>query len=492
MYYIRDMIDSDLKRCYDGLIAKMQAHDMRMQYYRGDHPIAFINPKFTDIIKRGVVFRKNWCQTIIDAALNKLVIQSWNAPDIDNDALADLWKRHVRRIANDVHLGALITGESFVVAWPGTDGAPRAYYHDPRTVHAVYDENEPETMRFACKIWTVEKRRRLNLYYPDRIEHYVANDENPISAQSFRPVSDSPVEPNQFGQIPVFHFRLRSDTNTGELTTGVLSLQDALNKILNDMMVASEYTSFPQRYAIGNFEKNQKWPIGPGTILELPGSAAGDQPVTVGSFSSSSPDNYLRPMEDLRDAMAVLSATPHYYFAGQGGTPSGEAIRALESPLLSKIARYQSILGGTWESLMAFMARISGIADGNGTDIECVWADAHTQLPQALAQTRLTNKNAGIPITTQLRDEGWTEGQIAQMINDINVEATVTSIPNTGAIPATVSPAVAMEARMKAKDMIAGKVAGGIADALESARKPVPENAVAQIMGKFADKRVRT
>jgi len=279
---------------------------------------------------------------------------------------------------------------------------------------------------------------------------------------------------------------------TGELTAGVLSLQDALNKILNDMMVASEYASFPQRYAIGNFEKGQTWPVGPGTILELPGSAQGDQPVTVGSFATSSPDNYLRPMDDLRDAMAVLSATPHYYFVGQGGTPSGEAIRALESPLLSKVRRHQAAFGYSWESLMKFVIRLSGMDIDPETIIECIWTDPNTQLPNTVAQTRLINKNAGIPISTQLRDEGWTQEQIEQMYTDINVEATISSIPNTGAIPKTVSPIVAAAARVQAKDELSKAAASSVSNAMDSAMKTdLSDAAIADLMSKFSGRQVR-
>src|SRR5690606_16802977 len=56
------------------------------------------------------------------------------------------------------------------------------------------------------------------------------------------------------GEVPMFQFSVSYDLHTGrgrsDLTDG-LPLIDAINKTMLDMLVASEYTAAPQRWATG-------------------------------------------------------------------------------------------------------------------------------------------------------------------------------------------------------------------------------------------------
>jgi hypothetical protein len=135
------------------------------------------------------------------------------------------------------------------------------------------------------------------VYTEDMILSLVANTPTPSEKTRYELVREP--QPNPYGVIPVFHFSLDRRSGTGELTEGVLSLQDAMNKLLNDMMVSSEYCGFPQRWAIGNFATDTKWPVSPGSILELPGASETDQPVIVGTYATMQPDVYVRSMDDL-------------------------------------------------------------------------------------------------------------------------------------------------------------------------------------------------
>lgn len=413
----------DLKLCFDAMQGKQMQHSLCWRYYDGDHPIRFINPKFDQVVPNGTVFKKNWCQVIINATRDRLKVQEWGA-ESETDALDDIWRKVLKRCAPDVHVSALTTGEAYVVAWPDAQGMPKAYYHDPRQAHALYDDNDPHTMRVACKRWVDGKKHRLNLYYPDRIEHYVALSEPSVHTAYTLESSET----NPYGVIPVFHFRTNRRTLTGELTSGVLSLQDGMNKLLNDMMVSSEFCSFPQRWGIGQWETGEKLPIGPATILKIPAAESGEQPASVGTFATTDPGNYLEPIDSLADAMAVLSATPKHYFTGQGANLSGEALQAMEAPLIAKVELYQDILGEEWTRLMAFCAGMET------EDIECVWQPPHTVQPQSQASTRLTNTQAGIPIINLLRDEGWSDEQLQQLIEDAAL------LPVAGATPSAPGP----------------------------------------------------
>jgi hypothetical protein len=420
------------------MAAKQIAHSLRWRYYDGQHPIAFINPKMNQVVPNGVVFKKNWCQVIVDASRNRLKVQAWNADDDATiETMEDIWKRVLHRAANDLHTAALSTGESYLVAWQGPTGKPVAYYHDPRQAHVIYEDEYPDVPRVACKRWVSNKTYYLNLYYPGTIEHYESKNE-PMNASAYTLQSS---ELNPYGVIPVFHFRTGRRVCTGELTAGVLSLQDAMNKLLNDMMVSSEFTSFPQRWGIGHWDEQAGGlPVGPGTLLKIPAAEAGDQPSGVGAFPVGDPGNYLEPIDSMADAMAVLSATPKHYFTGQGANASGEALQAMEAPLIAKIELYQGILGEEWQRAMAFCLMIQG-QTVDPEDIECIWQEPHTVQPQSQATTRLTNTQAGIPILNILRDEGWTEDQLNQLMEDARAMMAVAPKPTAGqAQPATPGP----------------------------------------------------
>lgn len=495
------MPNPDLKECVDALAKKLPPLTARWRYYDGDHPLAFTNPKMGEVISNGVVFKKNWCQVIVNAVRDRLNIQSWNTDGAPSEDMDDIWKRILKRLSRAVHVSALTTGEGYVVAWEGADGDPVAFYHDPRQVHAIYADDNPDAMRCACKTWLVKgasnvaPMRYLNIYYPDRIEHYQSQQVDGGASTSYVPTlpGDAHIDANQFGEIPVFHFIADKRTGLGELTAGILSLQDALNKLLNDMMVASEFTAFPQRYAIGNFDDKSKIQIGPGTAWLIPPGVQGEQPSSAGTFATMSPDNYLRPMDDIAGAMAALSATPKHYLFLTGGDPSGEALQTMESSLIAKITSYQETLGDTWRRLGSFLLRVKGKPVD---DLECIWADPHTTQEYTRAQTRLVNVNAGIPIVNQLRDEGWTEEQIEQLHRDANVTNTMAAIPNPSLIPRNVGGPVRQEAMKQAKEKLAARNEGALADALTTETEAsvdamVKSGALADVMKRNEGKAVR-
>jgi hypothetical protein len=490
----------DVKLCIEALGSKAIEHTLRWNYYDGKHRLAFVNPKLSEVIKNSVVFVRNWCQVIVNAARDRMNIDDWKH---DNEtvaeALDDIWEHTLQKAAQRIHVSTLVTGESYVVAWPDKQGVPRAYYHDPRQVHVVYEDDDPETARMACKTWIGKVNDKsmqfLNLYYPDRIEHYATTNTSGGTYAGYQTMGNAPIEPNMYGQIPVFHFQLDKRVCVGELTLGVLSLQDAMNKLLNDMMVASEYSSFAQRWVIGNLDPKSKLTVSPGSFATFPGTATGDQPTSTGTYPTTPPDNYLKPLDNMALSMAALSATPKHFFAPQAGDPSGEALRAMEAPLIAKVRSYFEILGEPWANLAAFMLKLSG-CDVTATDIDVIWAEPTTVQPMTQAQTRLTNVQAGIPITNQLRDEGWDENELDQLALDANKMATMTAVPNVGAIPSGAPERVRIGATLKAKETLAERATPGLGEALEGAGQRAVEGvtqsgALQKMLNKYAGKRVR-
>ena len=450
----------DLKQAFDIMAGKSLPLTRLWRYYDGDHPIAFTNNKLHEVVPNGVVFSKNYCQVVCNATRDRLNIQTFDytaegEDDAIEEAMKRLWSGVLRKVATPAHISTLVTGEGYVIAWPDSIGAVKAYYHDPRQVVCLYDGEDPDLMTMAAKQWCANKKQYINLYYTDRIEHYEA----PHAAQTSNAFQLVGTDANPSGVIPVFHFRLDARRETGELTQGVLSLQDAMNKLLNDMMVSSEYSAFPQRWGIGNWA-NGNVGVGAGTMALFPGSAQGDQPAAVGTFATTDPANYLTPIDNLAHSMAVLSATPKHFLTGASGEPSGEALQAMEAPLIAKVLGYQQVLSQTWADLMAFCLSVEGWWFVQARDLEVIWADPHTLQPYSQAQTRKTNTEAGIPIKNQLRDEGWTDEQLEQLEED-QQDQTMATTPQP-------SPVLMQRANIAPKPMTQDEAAPRFEDVVET------------------------
>jgi hypothetical protein len=407
----------DLKLAVETLQYKAIALTPFFQYYEGDQPIRYAAERLREVFQsRQTRFTQNWCALVVDAVLDRLDLPQFAMGDDDAEAdeLNTIYtKTGLNRDAEAIARSVLIAGESYVVAW--RDGADiEAYYHDPRVCHVWYEAERPKVKRFAAKWWQDDNDKWwLNLFYADRVERYAGNVGDLGNAASFK--LDS-VEANPFGVVPVFHF-VRDRHLIQSTLTNVVPIQDAINKLLGDMMIAAEFGAFRQRWAITNADTSQLRNA-PNEIWELPAAQAGEQPTTVGEFATTDLANYLNAIDRLSASIGVITQTPRHYFFQQGGDPSGEALIAMEAPLNRKVERYQAALGATWKELCAFLLNVQ---DGN--DVTPLWEPAETIQPLTQAQIRQLGVAAGMPLTTILRDEGWTAADLEQLQADKDEES---------------------------------------------------------------------
>lgn len=418
---------TDLERAFTALSAKQESYNELWSYYDGDHPLEYSVARLREVFRSAQAkFVENWCSVVVDAALERINLHGLGVAG-DTRAtqrMAELWTAcELGLDADDAHLAALVTGESFVIVWPDDAAivdpavpvSVQVYYNDPRLCYAHYDAENRKTLRFAAKWWHTEgETYRLNLYYVDRLEYYETArvSSAPTSAQAFMLIGDAA---NPYGQIPVFHLRPERRAIISALDDAI-PLQAAINKLLADMMVTSEFGAFPQRWIISNSDtdalKNS-----PNEIWELPAGDGVSQDTSTGQFSQADLGGYLKPIDNLVAAISAITRTPAHYFFSQGGEISGEALIALEAPLNKKVSRYISRFYSTWQRIGAFMLKLDQ-QDVAWQQIEPLFDAPETVQPRTQAEIRQLNVGSGIPLTTELRREGWTEEQIAQMQAD--------------------------------------------------------------------------
>ncbi len=405
---------TDLERAYAALMGKQADQTKYWQYFDGDQATVYSTAHIRDVFKAiDVQFNANWCEVVITAVTDRINLNGFTVDNAQaQDVLDTLWDTLALQVeADDMHEAAEVTGEAVIIAGLDESGAPEAYYNDPRNVAVSYASSNPNRIQYAAKWWVDDDgRRRLTLYYADRTEYYVTEKAaaQVRSAKAFvRDPERIDDEPNDFATVPVFHFRLKRRLTKSALKS-VLGPQDAINKLMTDMMIAAEFGAFPINYVISQMDSRGKLKTSPREIWDLPAGDGTGQATTVGQLAAAQLSNYLEAIDKLASTIGAITRTPKHYFFSQSGDPSGESLLAMEAPLNKKAQDRIDRYSPEWRRFGAFLLRLSGIeADAN--DVTPNYATPETVQPftQAQVAATLTNVAEGA-----LRIAGYSEEQI--------------------------------------------------------------------------------
>lgn len=415
----------DIHLAWAALVEKVDRYNLYWDYYDGRHPMLYNASKLRDVFTElDTTFNENWTAVVVNAVLDRIAIERFQVGE--DDALGaevfDLWRASGLDLdAYDAHLCALVTGESFIVCGEDEDG-PHAYFNDSRLCHMFYYQGRPNVPRFAVKWWedtNVNPGRvttYVTLYYPDRFEYYQVD-------RAFTEIADgrafvlTETAPNPYGVIPVHHLRRERRRIISEIAD-VIPLQAQLNKLLADMMVAAEYGAFRQRYVISMVAGNVKLRNAPNEIWNLPAGDGEGQQTSVGEFGATELRNYLDAIDRAANVIATVASIPKTLLFSGGALPSGASLRALEAPLVKKAERYAHRWEPVWADVLRWLA---GVGLGRAlaeTDIDVVWTDPGTSDSEGTAAVTKTYVEAGMPLVTALRRQGWTDAEIEAMAAD--------------------------------------------------------------------------
>lgn len=366
------------------------------RYYAGEHSLSFATEKFANTF--GDLFREfalNLCPAVCDAIKDKLKITGFGVRSEERDRsrtlsadVNEIWRANRMAIrAGEVHKEALKNGDAYVIVWPAADGTVQIFPNSAETCTVGYDEEMPGRVKWAAKYWrTRDKRTRLNLFFPDRIEKFISKDAQDgflPNAESFTPTvesarsiasknaeerDESRTLNNPFGVVPVFHFANNADIGSFDVSElePAIPVQDGLNKAVLDMLVAMEVCAYRQRWAAGieiQYDKdgNAAAPFKAG-IDHL--WLAEDPDAKFGDFAAADLEQFLKVKDGFRIDIASVTGTPLYYLMPQvRGFPSGESLRKAETRFVAKVRDRQEQFGTVWEDVMTFALRIAGHAN---------------------------------------------------------------------------------------------------------------------------------
>lgn len=407
---------SDLTKAVNHFKDISQRYTELFNYYDGHQPLMYSTERLREAFQQlNPEFAENICTVVVDTVNDRLEMYGWSTgDDALNEKLTAVWEETGLALdSSEIHETALVCGEAFLIGWQDEGYPLEFYYNDPRQCAVFYDSDRPKVKSFAAKWWDAEDGCHMLLYYSDRLERFIAAGKkmSEIPAENagaaFRFMQ---TDPNPYGMIPVFHFRNSMRQIKSDLDN-VVKLQDAINKLICDMMVTAEFAAFPARYIISNADIPQM-KNAPNQIWDLPAGVEGGQGTQVGTLQAADLVNYSGQIENFVNAVSFITRIPRHYFQQTGANISGEALIAMEAPLVKKVLKKRELFGTVWQEVAVFAARVMGI-DIDKKDVQPQWGPAESEQPITETMIIQNYRSAGLPLKSALRLSGYTDAEIA-------------------------------------------------------------------------------
>ena len=392
------------------------------RYYDGDHELAFATEKYANTFGRILkTMRENLCRIVVDAPADRMEIINFSGGDDGNPVAEkawEIWQRCLMELESvNVHKEAFKTGEAYLIVWQDDEGLAEFYPQVSNQCAVIENEITGKT-EFAAKMWMAEKKLRLTLYFPDRIEKYITRTDYNSTATTLKTESFIPFESemeqavveNPFGVVPVFKFTAET------VLENAIPVQDRLNKTICDELVAQEFGAYPQRFATG-----LEPPINEATgRQELPFQAGvdrlwftNDKDTSFGQFASADLTQFLKVEDAARLSVARVTGTPlHFFSFTTSNDLSGEALKTLESRFTKRIKRTSISFGAVWARAMTLALQIEGVSAD--APLTTQWESPEQRSEKEVLETLLLKQTLGVPEDVLFEEYGYSEEDIAR------------------------------------------------------------------------------
>jgi Phage portal protein, SPP1 Gp6-like len=415
----------------DVLLRRLSAQAARValydDYYDGMQRLQFTTAKYREAFG-GLfgAFADNWCQIVVDAAVERLRIVGFQVGGEPSADAWGIWQRNGLDVESVIaHTEAGKCGQAFLLVAPN-GGEPLITVEHASQMVVATDPGDRGRRLAALKHWDGEDGfLYLTLYLPEVVLRFEAPSDTVrgLAPIEWQPRSDvDPETPNPLGVVPVIPL----ENKPGLLGAPhsdlepALSLQDAVNKLCSDMVIASEYGAFPQRVITG-------WqvPTDPATgeplldRTELKAAMSrlwtfAKPDVKATSLPAADLSNFTNAIEMFIQHLAAQTRTPPHYLLARLVNTSGDALSVAEAGLVSKCRAKQLFFSDAWEEAVA----LALTAAGTGTDkadCETIWSNPERQTPAQLTDAALKKRQLGLPLEVIWLELGYTPQQIESM-----------------------------------------------------------------------------
>jgi hypothetical protein len=431
----------------DWLDQQARAIQPFQDYYDGNHRLAFATLKFRQTF--GAMFRSlsvNWCESAVDVAVDRLKVEGFRFgrdQEADKEAWDTIWQPNNLDAASLMaHTEAGKSGRAYAMV----DPVGRITVEHPQQMVVAHAAGNRSERLWAFKRWLDEDEYLYAiLYLPDRIEKFRSTDKRKTEdtgAVDWEPWPNDEGEPHLFGVVPVVPFYNKPDIlcdGRSDLIAA-MPIQDAIDKEIADMLVASEFAAFPQRVLMG-----VEVPTGddglPLAATELKASisrlwAFENENAKIGEFKAADLNNYVQAITSLLQQFAAITRTPPHYLLGQVVNASGDALKAAEAGLASKVERKQVDFSDSWEEVIRLAFRAQGNSErAEAMNAETIWASAEKRSEAELVDAAVKLKSIGLPAEMCLEYVGFTPRQI-ERFNKLKEEEPEPPAPPPSPAPA--------------------------------------------------------
>ena len=398
-------------------------------YHAGRQPLGFSTEKYRSAfggLLGGLV--DNWLPLVVDAVAERLRVQGFRFGTEEADADAwGIWQANALDAESGLaHTEALIYGRSYALVWADDQGRPTVSVESPRQVTVTLAPGNRRRRTAALKRWVEEDgHARATLFLPNEV-HRLRSARKVAglgmgSGLVTTPIDWEPLETlrNPLGVVPVVPLVNRPHLLDGGAGTSeieaVIGLQDALNKLLSDLLVASEFSAFRQRWATGlevPTDPETNAPVEPFSAAVTRLWVSEDERTRFGSFDATALDNYVNAIEALVQHVASQTRTPPHYLNPSADRLSGESIKAAETGLVSKVKRAQSSFGESWEEVVRLAFAVQDDPRASAIAAETMWADPEVRTESEHVDATAKKQAIGVPLEKLWADLGYSPQQI--------------------------------------------------------------------------------
>ncbi|SER12235.1 phage portal protein [Microlunatus flavus] len=374
----------------EALSRQIDARQVRLheadRYYAGTQPLAYLSPAARKALgDRLASVAANYVKLATDSLAERLAVDGFR---VGGQTLTDVWvdwracgMDRAHRVAITE---ALVLGQAFLTCWADPTGAPVVTVDSPREVAVTRDPLSREVTT-ALKRWRDDDgTARAVLYAAETITLWRGPEVPEGGALPTTGWRYSDTRANPLGVVPVVEL-----TNAGRLldTYGtpeardIWTLCDALAKLLSDVLVASEATALPRRWATGLqiVEDDDGNPVNP--FSTEPGSVwqSESEATRFGSCPEPTLGGYGGLIEVILRQIGSIAGLPDHLMGFAGTEPSSaEQIRASESSLVARANARQVTFSPAFSKVAAL---VQAIRTGGRvrTDVEVVWASPESR-----------------------------------------------------------------------------------------------------------------
>lgn len=440
-------------KLYTELVRRRPVIDKAQNYYDGAHNLAFAGEKF--LAAFGGLFRAfsdNWCGVVANAPEERMQVNGFRVnsnPKADENAKR-LWEQSEMDLQSSMgHLDGYIAGAFFATVWRGEEeDKPEITVESAKTTIVECHPKIRKRRTAALRTWVADDGyEHAELFLPDEVYLYRSKSRcsSYASPENVKWVIEDQLDEaddlnadgsmtNPLGVVPVVEFlnrprltrsRIAGFAGHSELAS-IMPLQDATNKLVADLLVASEFTAFPQRWLVGYEPEDVLHPETgkPTGEVRPPNFKPGagnlwwleDAEAKFGNFEAADLAKYVAAVELIVQHIASISATPPHYLRASADRLSGESIKSAESGLVAKVTRIARGWASGWEEVMRLAGKVANVPElANAEQMETIWRDPETRTEaEHIDALGKKAQMLNVPAPQLWEEAGYTPEQIAR------------------------------------------------------------------------------